>query len=389
MAKISIIVPIYNVSKYIRRCLDSVCASTLKDIEIICVDDGSTDNSCQIIKEYEKSDNRIIYTYKKNGGLVSARKHGLSMASSKYICYVDGDDYVDPNMYSELYSIAEREEVDLVTSGYMKEGMYTSYHYDNIPNGLYSAISMNIVRNRYFYCNEKQDIGVRGGLWCKLFKKNILEHVQMEMPETISHAEDKLCVLHYLLHANSVYVVNKAYYHWCINSNSMTTGVNERYLYSINEVYKYLKSLFFHKNFTEQMRIQAELYIVELLGIGINSILGFSNKYLLRIDPVWMNTIPTNSNLLFFGGGELANQYKRQLSNMRPDVHIVKDCGFELPQLSDFDGCDVAVIGIKNEGKAREVIQQLIELGIPENKILWTPQPEFFWKYAEAEGLLK
>ena len=115
VTKVSIIVPVYNVEKYIDKCLDSLVNQTLKDIQIIIVNDGSKDDSIKIIKEYqEKYGNKIKYLEKENGGLSDARNYGIPYAEGEYIAFLDSDDYIEKNAYEEMYNIAKKEEADMV-----------------------------------------------------------------------------------------------------------------------------------------------------------------------------------------------------------------------------------------------------------------------------------
>lgn len=114
MPKVSVIVPVYNVEKYIKKCLDSLVNQTLKDIEIIIVNDGSQDGSENIIKEYEKKYSNIIYVEKENGGLSDARNYGLKYAKGEFIAFLDSDDYVDYTIYEKMYKKATDENADYV-----------------------------------------------------------------------------------------------------------------------------------------------------------------------------------------------------------------------------------------------------------------------------------
>lgn len=114
---VSVIVPIYNVEKYLNKCIDSIINQTLKEIEIILVDDGSTDDCTQIIDEYAKNDNRIIVIHKENGGQGSARNIGIDIAKGKYIGFVDSDDWIDLNMYEELHKDITRNKSDMSICG--------------------------------------------------------------------------------------------------------------------------------------------------------------------------------------------------------------------------------------------------------------------------------
>ena len=119
--KISVIIPVYNVEKYLSECLDSIVNQTLKEIEIICVNDGSTDNSLSILKEYAFKDNRIKIINKENEGQGYARKVGLDSATGKYILFCDSDDYyAELTAFEKLYNCAEDKETDLVTFDFFR-----------------------------------------------------------------------------------------------------------------------------------------------------------------------------------------------------------------------------------------------------------------------------
>ena len=117
--KISIIVPVYNVEKYLKQCLDSVVNQTLKDIEIICVNDGSTDNSLDILNEFSNKDNRVKIINKTNGGLSSARNAGMAVAQGEFIGFLDSDDYLDLNFYESLYNRAKETNSYIVVCEYI------------------------------------------------------------------------------------------------------------------------------------------------------------------------------------------------------------------------------------------------------------------------------
>ena len=114
MPKVSAIIPVYNVEKYLRECLDSVINQTLKDIEIICVDDGSTDNSGKIIDEYATKDKRIVVIHKANGGYGHSCNKGLDKVRGEYTAILEPDDFVDEHMYEDLYNYAKQYDVDIV-----------------------------------------------------------------------------------------------------------------------------------------------------------------------------------------------------------------------------------------------------------------------------------
>lgn len=116
--KLSIIVPVYNAEKYLRKCLLSIMNQTLEDIEIICVNDGSTDSSLKIIKELASNDKRLVVVDQENQGVIAARKNGYDNATGEYVAWVDNDDFLEPNMYEKLYELAKKEDSDIVVCNY-------------------------------------------------------------------------------------------------------------------------------------------------------------------------------------------------------------------------------------------------------------------------------
>lgn len=170
MAKISVIIPVYNAEKYLRCCLDSVTGQTLRDIEIICVDDGSTDQSSQIIETYAKKDDRIKVIHKENGGLVLARKAGVTEASGAYVGYVDSDDWIEPDMYENLYEKVCEHGCDIVASGLFRQFSDSIVKVTNtIAAGVYDsdAIKKHILPSM-LYNGIYYQMGVRPNLVNKL-----------------------------------------------------------------------------------------------------------------------------------------------------------------------------------------------------------------------------
>ena len=113
MVKISVIVPVYNAEQYIRKCLDSIITQTYQNLEIICINDGSQDNTAEILNEYAKADSRLVVIHRQNKGLVSARKEAIKIASGEYVCYVDADDWIGERMLEKLRACIERDKSEL------------------------------------------------------------------------------------------------------------------------------------------------------------------------------------------------------------------------------------------------------------------------------------
>lgn len=173
MAKVSVIVPVYNVEAYIKKCLDSLVNQTLKDIEIIIVDDGSTDKSASIIKEYEQKHSNIKYYKKENGGLSDARNYGLQYARGKYVAFLDSDDYVDVNLYKKMYEKAKKDDSDLVEANFY---------------WVYDKKSKEDIGERY---STKKHMLERARVvaWNKLYKKEILDKTKVQFPKGLRYED--------------------------------------------------------------------------------------------------------------------------------------------------------------------------------------------------------
>lgn len=397
--KVSVIIPVYNTAEYLPECLESVLNQSLKELEIICVNDGSTDDSPRILDEYAMKDGRIRVIHKENGGLVAARKTGVLAAKGPYVAFVDSDDWIEADMYEQMSGIAGKCQVDMVTCGFFLEGNYTTTYMDTVPQGVYTQKDMDGLRDKAIYNLEKHSSGLKASLCYKLFKKELIQKAQCKIPDEITMAEDKMCLLTALLDCSSVYVYHRAFYHYRIRANSMVNSGSEEYLLKVYAVYKYLRGLYQDALFTENMRRQSEIYITELLYKGINTLLGFEHKNLLWIDPYWLDQIPAGSKIILYGAGELGKKYHRQLQS-RKDIHYITciDFSHELLNSEEFvvkdpgavneNEYDFIVITIKNPQKAQDIREDLKKLGIADGRILWFDQTEFFWKFAQADGLL-
>jgi len=213
---ISIIVPIYNIDTYLRQCIESLVSQTYVDIEVILVDDGSTDLCYDICEEYKKRDSRVQVIHKKNGGQVSARKAGLKVANGEYIAFVDGDDWVDPAMYVLMLKKLEEEAVDVVMCGrYEDTGACSKKVCHGIKEGRYDKSRMiSEIYPRMLVGGDFFEWGIFPGVWDKLFRKECIYPCQMNVDDFIIMGDDAACVYPCLLLADSIYVMGDCYYHY-------------------------------------------------------------------------------------------------------------------------------------------------------------------------------
>ena len=207
-----VIVPIYNVEKYLEKCINSLLSQTLEDIQIILVNDGSKDNSGNIAKECEKNNkNRIIYVEKENGGLSDARNYGLKYATGDFIAFLDSDDYIEKNAYEEMYNKAIEENADYVECDFIWE----------FPNKIR-------VDKQYPYKNKKEMLSfVRVVAWNKLIKRQLIIDNNLEFPKGLRY-EDVEFTYKLIPFINKFAYVDKPFIHYVQREGSIANVQNER-----------------------------------------------------------------------------------------------------------------------------------------------------------------
>lgn len=227
--RVSVIVPVYNVEKYIHRCIKTIQNQSLEDIEIILVDDGSKDNCKKICDEYANSDNRIKVIHKENAGLGFARNTGIENATSKYIVFIDSDDYIELNMLEELYNNIEKNNVDVCYCDFnrVKNGNIISAPHLIGKQGVYEKEQIkNIIIPDLIggSPDNKNDDVIGWGVWKAIYKRNIITKNQVYFhSEKEMISEDIIFQLDYLKYVNKVSILEKRLYNYCINNNSLST----------------------------------------------------------------------------------------------------------------------------------------------------------------------
>lgn len=223
---ISIVIPIYGVEKYLRQCLDSVINQTYKDLEIILVDDGSTDGSPGICDEYAAKDSRIVVIHKENGGRVSARKVGVQKAHGVYTVYVDGDDWISLDYVEELYKSASQNSADMVICTCVNEGKERDKEKLYFTEGKYNRKQLEtIVFPKMIFTGRFDEFGIRPHVY-KMYKTVLLKEYQKDVPDEICLGEDAALVYPMLLACENIFILDKAIYHYRFNDKGITLKYN-------------------------------------------------------------------------------------------------------------------------------------------------------------------
>lgn len=228
---VSIIVPIYNTQKYIRTCVESLCTQTLRNIEVILVNDGSTDDCPNIIEELAKQDSRIKAIHKKNGGLFSARNEGLKHATGKYIGFVDSDDWVDKTMLDKLFNKAEKYSCEIVRCGYYNylDGEAIQKDFNPIREGLYTheQIINDIIPSMLGKSPKIQNKNdtVFGSVCLCIFLKEFMDNNNLRFDNTKMYEDVIFCINSFVL-ATSVVCFNEPLYYYRSNNSSLQNSYN-------------------------------------------------------------------------------------------------------------------------------------------------------------------
>ena len=245
MPKVSVIVPVYNVEAYLDKCLDSLVNQTLKDIEIIVVNDSTPDNSQQIIDQYVKQYPHKVQSFiKKNGGIADTRNFGLSQATGEYIGFVDGDDYVDLTMFEKLYNEAKRIDAQIVSCDF-----YWEY-----PEKIVYA------QDGPFYNNREYMVNVLAVLWNKIYKKEWINQLEFRFIENLRY-EDSSYLIKCAPYLSSIGYVNEPLVYYVQREDSITYTQN----YKVGDMLTVFNDIFeFYQKHHLYNQYQSELEYLTL-----------------------------------------------------------------------------------------------------------------------------
>ena len=377
---VSVLVAVYNVEAHIGKCLDSICNQTYRNLQIIVVDDGSTDNSGNICDLYKEKDSRIVVIHKSNGGLVSARKAGLEKAVGEYIGFVDGDDYIDPEMYMCLLEAIERANADISHCNF-----YNSTYYNDLStkeviplDGDNAAIFLS---NYIFRNNDCQKL--HWGIVTKLFKKELIKESYKLVTDTQDYGEDLISFCLCVLAAQKMVVMDDEYYHYLIRDSSVSHKSNN--IIGLIKLYAVLNNLLEKDDRYYKMSEAIEKFCKMQMASAIADNHGpFIQEYILSdIRPV------TSHSIVIYGAGKIGGNYYFQLS-CRQDCEIVawvdrKASSIDRMGIKPISSerildlkYDLILIAVMYKQTADGIKDELIKMGIEANKIIWIKPKSVF-----------
>lgn len=377
--KLSVIVPVYNTVQYLQQCIESIIRQTYKDIEIILVDDGSTDGSEEICDQYAESYNNIKVIHQKNGGNVSARCCGAGEAAGEYVTFMDSDDWIEEDMYELLMDTAKTEECDIVSqSGYTGcEGRQYYLVEDSTMFGTYkTGKNYNVFLSKMMYDEDKNCRGICPSLGNKVIKREVMDKVVARVDKNIVLGGDAALFYSCCIRAESICIVKGYQYHYRMREMSVCHSYDIKYFSKVYILYQYFKDDFSVFEERDKLLRQVKKYLWDILSVQINQIFGleFKNVYLFPYQ-----CINKGSKIILYGAGKVGQSYYEQIRKNEycdivawVDRNAYKENEDIIP-LTEIVGLKYSqiVIGIKSKEIADEIINDLIMSNVDKEKIVW------------------
>jgi len=381
---ISIIVPVYNSDKYLDKCISSILNQSFTNIEVILVNDGSTDNSLEICEKYKVLDNRVKVINQRNSGQNQARRKGILNSTYENIGFVDSDDWIEPNMYLEMMDKMKDYPCDCISSGiiheYERDGSkkeildsYDEGYYDDLDTDIYPYM---------LWKKETEEFGLYCNLVNKIFKKDIIENILDEIDAKVIYGEDALVFYTYMMKSGSIYICRKAYYHYRIREGSMCSSVDDRLIMNTYYLYKGLEKAFSVSDRSKSnLMNQLKNYVLQIDAHVLHIMYGVNTNRISR-DNNWKIDF-CNKKIILYGAGEYGQLiYQYLMRNVECEVvawvdkqQIDKEditCKIEYPEVITNREYDFILIGVKSKKISEEIKKELkVKYKVLDEQMYW------------------
>ncbi len=259
---VSIVIPVYNVESFLKQCLNSIISQTFKNIEIIIIDDGSTDKSPQIIEEYKKNDSRIMAVFlEKNVGAGNARNEGIKIASGKYIVFIDSDDWITEDYIEKLYNSIEKYNCDMISANFYTYDTATGQTEENkYPKNFYNTTFNSSLKKRYFLFLSNNYI------WIRIYRKEFLKKNNIYFK--LNKLEDSLFLWEAVLASDSFRFIDETIYYYRLNRNNSLTRSDYAgvYIDGLREIKKHLAGKNLYRFYKQPFFLFAMAGIINSFG---------------------------------------------------------------------------------------------------------------------------
>lgn len=380
---VSVIVPIYNVEKYLRQCIESIVNQTYKELEIILVDDGSTDSSLEICLEYKKRDSRIVVMHQDNSGAFKARKNAIRVANGKYVAFVDGDDWIEPDMYYDLVEIMENNHTYMVESGIIDANGYSQKNRkQKLEIGHYKGERfINKILPYMLYNGNFFESLISPTIWNKLFLKDAVEIIFNSIEDGGKMANDTVITYPYLVKYNDIYVTDKYYYHYRVVNNSITRNQYSDIIGKLNVHIRVIKKYFQESKYNEILMPQLYMHKLRVYAMYCPEVFDLISNQILSI----YGGINNNDKIVIYGAGKSGvKAYTYIYSHMKENIVAWVDKNYEYlskeinaviknPKEINYKNVDKVIITVLKADAVKSIKMDLIDMGVDECKINWIP----------------
>ena len=375
---VSIIIPVYNSEAFLDKCIQSATNQSYKNIEVILVNDGSTDSSGKMCDDYALNDNRIKVIHKTNGGLVSSRKTGLKASTGEYVLYIDGDDWIELDLIEYYMNQVLNFNADVVLSSHIVnlEGR-TDILPNSLPPSVYGKDKLkSLIYPKMLYTGNFSQFGIFSYSWGKLYRRELLIENQLKVTEGITIGEDALCLYPTLLDADTLIILEKPGYHYRQRANSLIKTLRTIDISKMQKVYDDFKNIFSDKGVLDIMLPQLQYYLLSLLIINTE---GPNSEDVANLYP--FDDVKSGGDLVIYGGGTFGQHLYKKINNYKThnvvawiDEKHEHYSKLNLP-VNGFDQIksleyDAVLIALIDEDNSNQALSKLVKHGVNEKKII-------------------
>ena len=390
---VSVIVPVYNAEKYLPECIESILNQTYYNLEVILVDDESTDRSLAVCKEYSLKDSRIRVVEISHQGVVSARISGVEAAKGEFCMFVDSDDWIAENLIESLLPLI-LNGVDVINYSLRSVSETEESEWRNvIPEGIYEKECLKEIYKKMMFDFTKGCPGIIQSLCTKLIKRDLLWKNIAFADRRITMGEDAAVTYPVMLQAKKVAVTNKSLYCYRVHPGSMTTSGNVNIFSEIYNFQRYMKAVFaiYDKSFCLEKQLQA--YIVHFIEKGMRDLFSLNLKKVYQIP--FYKLPDMRERIVLYGAGKVGKSYYRQLMQINEisvvawidqiEDRLIYGCKIQGLDILEKIQFDKILIAVKDSMIAQEIRSQLAQFA-SEEQIIWE-EPLVDWLEREYDLL--
>ena len=380
---LSVIIPVYNAEKYLEECLDSILRQTCMPEKIILIDDGSTDKSGKICDQYSQEYAYVLVIHQKNQGVAASRKNGIKYVETKYVTFIDADDWIDVDLFEQMFLNTYSGNVDVVVTGIV-------YELENcqkktaigIPEGIYTRKEFHArFLSAYIYDYQNQKSGILPSLYAKLFRTSVIKQDLCDIDSRLTLGEDGAVVYPLLATAEQIVISSYCGYHYRRHEESRMTKISIMDFQQIKLLQEYLFWKLENIGFPKMEQQQIDYFLFASLKNLIRTIYGFEISEASIIFPCF--DIPINSRIIVYGAGKVGMAYMRELLLYKQYSIVLwadqnkRGCcyGYRITapeEILDID-YDFVLISIADADIAEKAKSDLSNMGVSSEKIIWFP----------------